>query len=635
MCGIAGILANGDVDAALVTRMTGSLRHRGPDGEGVWTDPAAGIGLGHRRLAVVELSAAGDQPMHSHSGRYVLSFNGEIYNHRALRAALEAEGVGDWRGGSDTEALLEAIDAWGLERTLDRCAGMFALALWDRRERALFLARDRFGEKPLYYGRVGGDFLFASELRAIRLHPRFAAEIDRDALAALAARGYVPAPLSIFRGIAKLPPASILRVDQAGERLSSYWSYRAVVERGLASPLPDEATAREALEEALAAAIAEQSVADVPVGAFLSGGIDSSSIVALWRRDGPHRLRTYAIGFEESGFDEAPYARAVAHHFGTEHREHYVGAAEARDVIPLLPAIYDEPFADPSQIPAWLLSRLARKEVTVAVSGDGGDELLGGYTRYRTAARLWQAMARTPATIRHVAGAALGGVPDRAWEGLASLAPRRPAYPAARLRRTFHRLRSVGSAAALYHSFRDEWTGEASPVIDAPADGAGRTLDFEVGGAPDLVRMMYCDAMSYLPDDILCKVDRAAMAHGLEVRIPFLDHRVAAVAARIPVSMKVRGGSGKHILRQMLYAHAPTHLFERPKAGFSVPIGAWLKGPLRPWAEALLDPVRLDREGWFDGAAVARRWREHLAGRRDATFSLWPVLMFQAWNAAR
>ncbi|MBV9882452.1 MAG: asparagine synthase (glutamine-hydrolyzing) [Sphingomonadaceae bacterium] len=635
MCGIAGILANGRADAALVARMTGSLRHRGPDGEGVWTDTAAGIGLGHRRLAVIDLSAAGDQPMHSHSGRHVISFNGEIYNHRALRAALAAEGAGEWRGHSDTETLLEAIEAWGLERTLQRCAGMFAFALWDRRERALFLARDRFGEKPLYYGRIGGEFLFASELKALRLHSRFDAEIDRDALAALAARGYVPAPLSIFRGIFKLPPASILRVDQAGEQLSSYWSYRAVVERGLAEPLSDEAAAREALEAALAAAIAEQSIADVPVGTFLSGGIDSSSIVALWQLHGTRPLRTYAIGFEEQGFDEAPHARAVARHFGTEHREHYVGSAEARDVIPLLPAIYDEPFADPSQIPTWLLSRLAREEVTVAVSGDGGDELLGGYTRYRTAARLWQAMARTPPVVRHVAGAALGRVPARAWEGLATLMPRRPAYPSARLRRTFHRLRSVGSAAALYGSFRDEWTGEASPVVGAPADGAGRTFDFEVGGAPDLVRMMYCDAVSYLPDDILCKVDRAAMAHGLEVRIPFLDHRVAAVAARIPASLKVRDGTGKYILRQLLFGHAPAHLFDRPKTGFSVPIGAWLKGPLKPWAEALLEPARLDREGFFDGAAIARRWREHLAGRRDATFSLWPVLMFQAWNAAR
>jgi asparagine synthase (glutamine-hydrolysing) len=633
MCGIAGILSSGARDPALVARMTAALRHRGPDDEGTWTDPEAGISLGHRRLAVIDLSAAGHQPMVSRNGRYVLSYNGEIYNHRALRAALEADGAREWRGHSDTETLIEAIAAWGLKRTLCACAGMFALALWDRDERILSLARDRFGEKPLYYGRVGGDFVFASELKAIRAHSRFAAEIDRGALALLAARGYVPAPLSIFRGIFKLAPATILTVSSGGERAEPYYSYRETVEQGLADPLPDEAGAIEALEAALAAAISDQSVADVPVGAFLSGGIDSSTVVALWRGREARPLNTYSIGFEEAGFDEAPHARAVARHFGTDHHEHYVTSAEARAVIPLLPTIYDEPFADPSQIPTWLMSRLARQEVTVAISGDGGDELFGGYTRYLTAAKLWQRMARTPASVRRVAGAALGRVPARAWDGLAALSPRRPAHAGTRLHRTFHRLRSVDSAAALYRSFRDEWTGEPSPVLDAPTGDPGNALDFEVAGAPDLVRMMYCDAMSYLPDDILCKVDRAAMAHGLEVRIPFLDHRVAAVAARIPIGLKVHDGRGKRILRKLLFAHAPAKLFDRPKAGFAVPIGAWLKGPLRPWAEDLLARDRLDREGYFDGAMIERRWRDHLAGRRDATWSLWPMLMFQAWQA--
>ena len=634
MCGIAGILSSRAVDGALVRRMTDMLRHRGPDDGDVWTDAAAGIGLGHRRLAVIDLSANGRQPMVSQSGRYVLSFNGEIYNHRELRAALEAEGAGGWRGHSDSEVLIEAIAAWGLRRALEACVGMFALALWDRHERALFLARDRFGEKPLYYGRVGGDFLFASELKAIRAHPGFDAEIDRDALGLLAARGYVPAPLSIFRGISKLEPGTILTVTAAGERAEPYWSYREMVEAGLADPLPDECAAVEALEAALAGAVRAQSVADVPVGAFLSGGVDSSTMVALWRKHAARPLKTYAIGFAEDGFDEAPYARAVARHFGTDHSEHYVTPAEAQAVIPLLPRIYDEPFADPSQIPTWLMSRQARREVVVAISGDGGDELLGGYTRYLTAARLWQGMARTPAALRRAAGAALGRVPSRAWDRLASLAPRRPAYAGARLHRTFHRLRHANSAAAVYRSFRDEWTGDSSPVVGAGFDGLAGALDFEVAGGPELVRMMYCDAVSYLPDDILCKVDRAAMAHGLEIRIPFLDHRVAAVAARIPIGMKVRRGRGKHILRKLLFGHAPQRLFDRPKAGFSVPVGAWLKGPLRPWAEELLAPDRLDREGYFSGAIVQRRWLDHLAGRRDATFSLWPVLMFQAWKEA-
>ena len=635
MCGIAGILSNGRVDAGLVARMAGLLRHRGPDDEGIWTDVEAGISLGHRRLAVIDLSANGHQPMVSQNGRYVLCYNGEIYNHQALRTALEAEGVRGWRGHSDTETLLEAIAAWGLERTLERCAGMFALALWDRQERALFLARDRFGEKPLYYGRVGGDLLFASELKAIRAHPKFDAAIDRGALALLAARGYVPAPLSIFRGIFKLEPGTIFRADAAGTSAKAYWSYRAVVEQGLADPVADEGAAVEALEAALGAAIVEQSVADVPVGAFLSGGVDSSTIVALWRRHANGALRTYSMGFEEAGFDEAPYARAVARHFGTDHEEHYVTSAEARAVIPLLPSVYDEPFADPSQIPTWLMSRLARRDVTVAISGDGGDELLAGYTRYQTAARLWRRMARTPPGLRRAAGAALGRVPAGAWDRLAALSRRRPQHAGARLHRTFHRLRSIDSAAALYRSFRDEWAGDPSPVLGAPADGAAGLLDFEVAGGPELVRMMYCDAVSYLPDDILCKVDRAAMAHSLEVRIPFLDHRVAAVAARIPLTMKVRGGKGKHVLRQLLFAHAPARLFDRPKAGFSVPVGAWLRGPLKGWAEDLLARARLTREGYFDGAMIERRWRDHLAGRRDATWSLWPVLMFQAWNAAQ
>jgi asparagine synthase (glutamine-hydrolysing) len=361
--------------------------------------------------------------------------------------------------------------------------------------------------------------------------------------------------------------------------------------------------------------------------------VDSSTIVALWRKHSSRDLKTYSIGFEEAGLDEAPYARAVARHFGTDHSEHYVTAAEAREVIPLLPSVYDEPFADPSQIPTWLMSGLARREVKAVMSGDGGDELFGGYTRYVTAAKLWQKMARAPFSIRRAAGGALGRVPAGAWDRLAALSPQRPPYAAARLHRTFHRLRDVDSAAALYQSFRDEWTGDPSPVVGAPSAGSASALDFEIAGGPEIVRMMYCDAVSYLPDDILCKVDRAAMAHGLEVRIPFLDHRVAAVAARIPLAMKVRDGAGKHILRELLFANAPAALFDRPKAGFTVPVGAWLKGPLKPWAEDLLAGDRLDREGFFSGGMIQARWRDHLAGRRDATWSLWPVLMFQAWNA--
>jgi asparagine synthase (glutamine-hydrolysing) len=639
MCGIAGVLSSGRVDSLVMRRMVATLRHRGPDDEGIWIE--AGVALGHRRLSVIDLSANGHQPMVSQSGRYVLTFNGEIYNHAALRALLESEGNNGWRGHSDTETLLEAIASWGLTEALRKCVGMFALGLWDRHARKLFLARDRFGEKPLYYGRVGQEFLFASELKAIRAHPDFAGTIDRYALRIFAARGYVPAPLSIFQEISKLEPGTILTVDgaeKAGQpTIERYWSYRKVVESGLANPLPNEEAERRELESALILAIQGQSVADVPVGVFLSGGIDSSTIVALWRKHSSRELRTYSMGFEESGFDEAPHARVVARHLGTVHNESYVTSAEARDVIPILPTIYDEPFADPSQIPTYLMSKLAREDVTVALSGDGGDELLGGYSRYLTAASLWRKMQRFPASMRHAVGAALGKIPPNVWDRLAALSlPRhRARFAGARLQRTFHRLEGVDNFAELYRSFRDEWTGEPSPVIGTASDNRASELDLDVAGGSNLVRMMYCDAMSYLPGDMLCKVHRAAMANGLEVRIPFLDHRVAEVAARIPIGMKVGNGRSKYILRQLLFSHVPSRLFARPKAGFSVPIGAWLKGPLRPWAEEMLSRDRLDREGFFCSAMIQRRWQDHLTGRRDATHSLWPILMFQAWNHQR
>ena len=620
--------------------MTGSLAHRGPDDEGVWSDPAAGVGLGHRRLAVIDLTPAGQQPMKSGDGQYVLTFNGEIYNHAALRAEMEADGRKEWRGRSDTETLIEAIACWGLERALSRCVGMFALALWDRRDRKLFLARDRFGEKPLYYGRVGKDFLFASELKAIRIHPDFANDIDRVSLRLFAARGYVPAPRSIFEGIFKLEPGSILTLDIGREaggappRIERYWSYRSVVENGLANPIPDEAAAVDELESTLAAAIKGQSVADVPIGAFLSGGIDSSTIVALSRKHISQNMRTYSIGFEEESYNEAHFAKAVAGYFGTDHHERYVTAKEAQEVIPQLPAIYDEPFADPSQIPTLLMSKLAREEVIVALSGDGGDELFGGYRRYVTAANLWGKLRRLPFPVRRAAGTLLNQVPSGAWDRLGGVWPgrHRRQFAGARLRRTLHRLEAAQNLADVYGSFRDEWTGDGSPVLGASSEtGAGR-LDLDLSGAPDLVRMMYCDAVSYLPDDLLCKVDRATMAHSLEARVPFLDHRVADVAARIDVGMKIQGRTGKHILRKLLSRHAPSYLFERPKAGFSVPVGEWIKGPLRSWAEDLLARDRLNREGFFSGDMVHRRWQDHLQGRRDSTWSLWPILMFQAWT---
>lgn len=651
MCGIAGAILARTRDPALVDRMTGCLHHRGPDDGGRWDDPDGGDGarvvLGHRRLSILDLSPLGHQPMASEDGRWMLSYNGEIYNHLAIRAELEAAGRGGrWRGHSDTETLVAAIAAWGLEATLAKCVGMFAIALWDRRTRVLHLVRDRFGEKPLYYGWVGGDFLFASELKAMRAHPGFANPVDRGALADFAARTYVPAPRSIYRDIYKLEPGCILSVTpdaaasapgappaegrSGGVTLTRYWAYRDVLAAGAADPIAREGDAVAALDAALGQAIAGQAMADVPVGAFLSGGIDSSSVVALYQRHASTPVRTFSIGFEEAGFDEAVYAKQVAAHFGTVHHERYVTVAETRDVIPLLPEMYDEPFADSSQIPTHLVSRFAREQVTVALSGDGGDELFAGYNRHFTAPRLWDRLSLLPRPARALAAATLGRVPPAAWNALPG---RRAPHFGAKLQKA---IRVAGAARRfddVYASFLDEWSPAPSPVADA---GARNGLDLDpYPGAPDALRMMYCDATTYLPDDILVKVDRAAMAVSLETRVPFLDHRVAAVAARIPLDLKIRGGRGKHVLRELLYTQAPRALFERPKAGFAIPVGAWLRGPLRPWAEELLAPARIADEGYFDAAAVQARWRDHMSGRRDGAAALWAVLMFQAWLAAQ
>ena len=638
MCGIAGLWGKRPPDPALLALMAGAIAHRGPDDHGVWIDADAGLGLAHRRLAIVDLSPHGHQPMPSADGRFTLSYNGEIYNHSELRAALDGEGrtpEGGWRGYSDTETLIEAIAAWGLEATLARAVGMFAFALWDRRNRALHLVRDRFGEKPLFYGWAGRDFVFASELKAIRAHPGFDATIDRGALHAFAARTTIPAPLSIYRKAYKLEPGCILTLinldpfdEPPAKLIRRYWSYEEVVRTGLADPFETEAEALAALEAALNQAIDGQSVADVPVGAFLSGGIDSSAITAFYQQRSATPVRTYTIGFAEADYNEADDARAVAAHLGTVHHEAIVTAAEARDIIPLLPAIYDEPFADSSQIPTFLVSRFARRDVIVALTGDGGDELFAGYNRHVSAPAMWRAIRHVPRPLRAAASFTLGRLPERFWTAAASKLPGRnaPNFGA-----KFHKaLRTAGLARDfndIYDDFLDEWASEQSPVIGGRA-GATRPPPTIAGAT---VATMLRDATEYLPDDILTKVDRAAMAVSLETRVPFLDHRLAAVAARIPLSMKVRGGKGKHILRAALYARAPATLFDRPKAGFAVPIGHWLKNPLRDWAEGLLDSQRMAAEGWFDPAIVRVRWADHLSGRRDSTAAIWSILMFQAW----
>jgi asparagine synthase (glutamine-hydrolysing) len=643
MCGIAGMVTAGRLDSHLLQRMGDVIVHRGPDDQGIWTDEEAGVGFAHRRLSIVDLSPSGHQPMLSADGRFVINYNGEIYNHADIRRELEGGGQlpdGGWRGHSDTETLVQSIAAWGLEKAVGKAVGMFAFALWDRKQRLLHLVRDRFGEKPLYYGWAGKDFLFGSELKSLRLHPQFDHDIDREALGIYAARAYVPAPRSIYRRIFKLEPGSILALTPETALQPSagplparrYWSYRNVVQRGLADPIASEPEALEALDGALAAAVTGQSFADVPVGAFLSGGIDSSTVCALYQRHSSNKIRTFSIAFEEAAFNEAEYARQVAEHLGTVHSEHLVTVREAREVIPLLPSIYDEPFADSSQIPTFLVSRFAREQVKVALTGDGGDELFAGYNRHFQAPRLWQRLKRVPRPLRAAAGGSLGYLPQRLWQRAASVLPARHRHLGGKANKALRLARSAQSFDDVYAAFLDEWSGECSPVLGV--DGGAGDLDLSLGdGAPDPLRIMYCDAVTYLPDDILCKVDRASMAVSLETRVPYLDHRVAEVAARIPIGLKVRGPTGKHILRQLLYRHVPKQLFDRPKAGFAIPVGEWIRGSLRPWAEELLDPARMANDGWFDAEIVRRRWADHLSRRRDSTHALWAILMFQAWLA--
>jgi asparagine synthase (glutamine-hydrolysing) len=649
MCGIAGVLGDGARDAGLLARMAAPISHRGPDDEGFWTDVEAGVGLAHRRLSIIDLSPAGHQPMESADGRWMLSYNGEIYNHQEIRADLEARnGSIAWRGHSDTETLVAAVATWGLQEALRKSVGMFALALWDRKERTLSLARDRFGEKPLYYGWVGGDFLFGSELKALRAHSHFDNSIDRRALSIFLGRTYIPAPLSIYEHVYKLEPGCILvatpavvgrRPDEApragtslnGLSIERYWSYRDVVLAGGSDPILDEQEALETLEQTLSQAIRGQSLADVPVGAFLSGGIDSSTVVALYQKHSSTPVRTFSMGFEQAGFNEAEYAKAVAANLGTIHQERYVTVDDALNVIPSLPSMYDEPFGDSSQIPTHLVSRLAREHVTVALSGDGGDELFAGYNRHFSAPRLWRQLRRVPQPVRQVMAATLGRLPGETWDRAASTLGRQvQPHFGAKVRKGLAVAGTARDFDDVYDSFLDEWAFEASPVLGASGQALHEPKNSSLADAPDTVRTMYRDAITYLPDDILCKVDRASMAVSLETRVPFLDHRVAELAARIPLSMKVAGGSGKKILRSLLFREAPQSLFDRPKAGFGVPVGEWIKGALRPWAEDLLSTAAL-KEAGLDDVAVRARWARHLSGAYDYTPTLWSILMFQAW----
>jgi asparagine synthase (glutamine-hydrolysing) len=648
MCGIVGFWGPSGTGTAhlevLAESMARQLAHRGPDDQAEWADERAGLGLGFRRLAIVDLSPNGRQPMHSASGRFVVAFNGEVYNFADLRRELEASG-GRFRGGSDTEVILAAVEAWGLERAVERFVGMFAIALWDRAERCLHLVRDRLGIKPLYYGWMGESFLFGSELKALAAHPDFRAEVDRDALALLMRHSYVPTPFSIYRGIRKLPPGTILTLrtaaDEGGVPIP-FWSAREVAESGAADPFAEgEVAAVDRLDALLREAVRLRMIADVPLGAFLSGGIDSSTVVALMQAQSDRPVKTFTIGFHEAEYNEAAHAAAVARHLGTEHTELYVTPDEARATIPQLPAIYDEPFSDPSQIPTYLVSALARRQVTVSLSGDGGDELFGGYNRYSWGAAIWRRIGRVPAPLRAIAARGLTAVSPVGWDrGLRHLGPLLPTSlrqrtPGDKLHKVAEVL-AVGSPEELYRGLISHWKAPERLVRGACEPATAITDRARWAALPSFTqRMMYLDLITYLPDDILTKVDRASMAVSLEARVPLLDHRVVEFAARVPLGMKIRGGQGKWLLRQVLYRYVPESLIERPKMGFGVPIDTWLRGPLREWAEGLLDERRLREEGFFDPEPIRRAWAEHLSGARNWQYLLWDVLQFQAWLECR
>jgi asparagine synthase (glutamine-hydrolysing) len=619
MCGVTGFFRRTgglapDARERLAT-MTACLAHRGPDSAGVWLDPEAGIALGHRRLSILELSAAGSQPMTSHSGRYVLVTNGEIYNHLEIREDLAVNGGEPaWRGHSDTETLLAAFDRWGAEPALRKAVGMFAMALWDRQEQVLTLARDRLGEKPMYYGDQGDVLLFASELKALRAHAAFRAEIDRDQLAVYLHRGYVPGPRSIYRGIRKLPPGCLVQFHRNASPGRSvepraYWSLGKIASNGLASPFTgSDAEAIDQLEAVLSRAVASQSVADVPLGAFLSGGIDSSTVVALMQAQSSRRVRTFAIGFLEAGFNEAPHARAVAAHLGTEHTEMIVTSQDAMNVIPRLPILYDEPFGDSSAIPTFLVAELARRHVTVSLSGDGGDELFGGYTRYGRGHGLWRLLRHCPRSMRKVLAPAFG--------------------------RHYERFVAAGSASALYDAVMlDEAAAGIVRGSEGEPPGASVGLNAELAESDFYQAMMLADCTTYLPDDILVKVDRASMGVSLESRVPMLDHRVVELAWQLPLHTKLRNGEGKWLLKQLLRKYVPAALHDRPKKGFGMPVGDWIRGGMREWAESLLGAERLSQEGFLDVRRVRDHWSRHLEGTTRSGEGIWRVLMFQAWLA--
>ena len=672
MCGITGFFypfgfEEPQAHCCSIKSMTASLTHRGPDSEGYWTDEPVGLMLGHRRLAILDLSPAGHQPMHSVCGRYVIVFNGEIYNHLAVRARLQAtskEGW-QWQGDSDTETLLAAISCLGLQETLKHCVGMFAIALWDRQERTLTLVRDRFGEKPLYYGFAQGSgvvqgdgygevesepvsgrgpLLFGSELKALMAHPEWRGTLAGNVLEDYLRFGGVTGEASIFKGVAKLPPGSLLTLSQADVQAGRlpvpvrWWSAEQAAREAMqAESLNDLEESISAVERALGQSVRQRMLADVPLGAFLSGGIDSSLVVALMQQETDHPVRTFSVGFDDVRYDESGHAEAVAAHLGTEHMTLQATSQMALDLVPALPDLYDEPFADSSQLPTALISRLTREHVTVALSGDGGDELFGGYNRHLWVPRIWSKLSRLPLSSRRALGRVLKAIPPQAYDQL--MHSLRRVLPARFTLRTFgeklHKLAAVlesPNEQALFYGVASMNRAPSSLLADAGSQREQDNLFPTLQGFNSVEWMLLMDTLHYMVDDVLVKVDRASMASSLEVRVPFLDPEVFATAWRIPTDIKLRGGTNKWVLRQVLYRYVPKALIDRPKMGFAVPLDAWLRGPLRDWAEDLLSSASLAALPMLDAPAVRGLWEAHLRGRGHYAQQLWVVLQLLAWQ---
>jgi asparagine synthase (glutamine-hydrolysing) len=640
MCGIAGFWQTkrgSEHPLETLNRMCVTLVHRGPDDSGTFHDPATGIGFAFRRLSILDLSPEGHQPMSSASGRFIIVFNGEVYNFEEIRVEL---GIHRWRGHSDTEVMLEAIERWGLEPAVQRFVGMFAFALWDRQESRLYLVRDRLGIKPLYYGHVGGDFVFASELKAIRQHPDFDGEIDRDVLALYLRHNYVPSPHCIYKGLHKLQPGCILTLSSAADPplLHPFWLGKDVAREGLRAPFEgSDAEAVQQLQDKLLRAVRLRMIADVPLGAFLSGGIDSSTIVALMQVQSSRPVKTFTIGFHEDRYNEATHAKKIAAHLRTEHTELYLTPKDALDVVPLLPSMYDEPFSDSSQIPTYLVSKLARSAVTVSLSGDGGDELFGGYKRYPFTKSIWNSLKRFPRPARKATAGVLRCIPpaaiNRAFQLFRPFLPK--AMRLAGLGDKAHKFAdflAVEGSEAFYHRALSHWENPSEVVPNSHDPGTVLESITNSTWLPNIEEvMMLTDLLNYLPDDILTKVDRASMAVSLEARVPMLDHRVVEFAWKLPLHFKFRKGRSKWILRQVLYKFVPPELVERPKMGFGVPIDQWLRGPLRDWAEDLLSARSLEQHGLLNADSIRLKWQEHLSGVRNWQYLLWDILAFQDW----